>query len=288
MNDAAKSARGTSSWRIVGGMAGLVAILSIMTFSQANFQDEDAEANQVLSGGAFGFADADGRRVLAPVESGLARSMKRFTKAVAAPGKVVDVTFLEARRGAEDGVGRPDPADFDAAPGAVFASGELLPGGGDVLVATDRFLADRQLLALTPLDHQDCAPAVAAALADRAGRSVAWCKDLARVGDTGRLSLARFAAKGREELVTLAYTGPEGAVYRDLPATANPEGTWRPNDGGLFPFDRYRPLFAFRSKTGLEVAVRWSGNDGDEMDLYRQDGATFTPFVAASWPRDDG
>jgi len=287
MNEAGKSAGGRCPWRIVGGVAGLVAILSIMTFSQANFQDEDAEANQVLSGGAFGFADPDGRRVLAPVESGLARSMQRFTKAVAAPGKVVDVAFVEARRGSEDGTGRLDPERFDSAPGAIFTSKEALPAGGDVFVATDRFLADRTVLPVTPVAQADCAQAVTDALAARTGRTVAWCKDLAQVGEQGRLSLARFEAKGHEELVTLAYTGPEGATCRGLPAAATPDGTWRVNDGGLFPLDHFRPLFAFRSKAGLEVAVRWSGDDGDEMDLYRQDGGTFTSYVAASWPRDD-
>lgn len=286
MSEAAKSAQGTP-WRIVGGMAGLVAILSIMTFSQANFQDEDAEANQVLSGGAFGYADADGKRVVAPVESGLARNMKRFTKAVAAPGKVVDVTFVEARPGAEDGTGRLDPAGFDATPGAVFASGEPLPAGGDVLVATDRFLADRHVLTITPLDHPDCARAITAALSRHAGQPVAWCKDLARIGEHGRLSLARFETKNAKGRLTLTYIDPTSAVFRDLPE--EPAGTDpdQRRDAAFAP-GSVRPLFAFRSRTGLEVAVRRTDAAHEEMDLYRQDGETFTPFVAASWSRDDG
>lgn len=286
MNDAVKSARDKIPWRVVGGMAGLVAILSIMTISQANFQDEDAEANQVLSGGAFGFTDTDGRRILAPVESGLARNMRRFTKAVTAPGKVVDVSFVEARRGSEDGTGRLDPARFDTAPGAIFASDAPLPSGGDVLVATDRFLADRELLAVTPLDHPDCSKETTAALTDRTGRAVAWCKDLARIGNSGRLSLARFEAKGHDDHVTLVYTGAEGTVFREL--SPESDGTNAVNTETPLALDRYRPLFAFRSKAGLEVALRRSGDDSDEMDLYRQDGGTFTSFVAASWPRDDG
>ena len=64
-------------WRTMGGLAGLVVILAIITLAQSNFQEEDAEANQVLSGGAFGYADPDGKRVLAPVDSPLAREMHR-------------------------------------------------------------------------------------------------------------------------------------------------------------------------------------------------------------------
>jgi hypothetical protein len=286
MNEAARSGR-VYPWRIVGGMTGLVAILAIMTFSQANFQDEDAEANQVLSGGAFGYADPEGKRVLTPVETGLARGMKRFSKVVAAPGRVVEASFVAARRAGDEGTGRLEPEAFDEAAGAVFAAGEALPGGENVLVATERFLAEREVLTVTPLDHPDCAPQTAAALAARAGRAVAWCKDLATVGEEGRLSLARFAPRGHDELVTLAYSGTGGPVYRDLPALADPEGTWRTGDGGEFSVANYRPLFAFRSRSGLEVAVRWSGADGEAMDLYRQEGQAFAPFVAATRLRAD-
>ena len=74
-----RTGRGLGPWRTVGGLVGLVAILALMTVAQSNFQEEDAEANQVLSGGAFGYADPEGRRVLTPVDTGLARGMKRFS-----------------------------------------------------------------------------------------------------------------------------------------------------------------------------------------------------------------
>lgn len=284
MKQAVLSGRRSYLWRIVGGVGGLIVILSIMTFSQANFQDEDAEANQVLSGGAFGYADADGKRLLAPVEPGLGRSMKRFSKAVAAPGRVVSVSFLESRRGGETVAAHRGQPTFAETDGAVFASSETLPGGGDVLVATDRFLAAREVVPVTPLDHPDCARETVAALERHADRPVAWCKDLATVGAQGRLSLARFAPRGRDELVTMAYAGPEGPIYRDLPARADPEGTWRTADGGRFAPQDFRPLFAFHTKDGLEVAVRWSGADEVAMDLYRQQGQVFLPFVAATRP----
>ena len=165
-----RSVRGESPWRTVGGLAGLVVLLTIMTLAQSNFQEEDAEANQVLSGGAFGYADPEGKRVLAPVDAALARSMKRFSKVVASPGKVVDVAFVEARRVEEEPGARQAPETFDETAGAVFSAGEALPGGGDVLVATERFLAEREVLALSPLDGRDCGPEVRAEL-DRPGRS---------------------------------------------------------------------------------------------------------------------
>ena len=64
------------------------------------------------------------------------------------------------------------------------------------------------------------------------------------------LSLARYETRGREELVTLAYTGPAGPAYCDHPAEADPAGTWRPDDGGTFSVESYQPLFAFRTKAG--------------------------------------
>lgn len=280
-----RPAKGENPWRTVGGLVGLVVLLTIMTLAQSNFQEEDAEANQVLSGGAFGYADPEGKRVLAPVDAALARGMKRFSKVVTAPGKVVDVTFVEARRGGEDPSSRQVPETFDATAGAVFAAEDGLPGGGDVLVATQRFLAEREVLALSPVDRRDCSPEVRAELTARAGRELAWCKDLAAVSDGGVLSLARYETRGREELVTLAYTGPAGPAFCDHPAEADPAGTWRPDDGGIFSVENYQPLFAFRTKAGLEVAVRWSRGDGDTLDLYRQEGRTLTPFLAASWYR---
>lgn len=278
-----RTGRGLGPWRTVGGLAALVAILALMTMAQSNFQEEDAEANQVLSGGAFGYADPEGRRVLTPVDAGLARSMRRFSKAVVAPGKVADVTFVEVRGAAEGPSTRQSPETFDATSGAVFTAGEILPGGGDVLVATERFLSEREVLPLTPAAHKECAAGVKAALETRAGRQVTWCQDLAVVDGQGTLSLARFAPRGREELVTLAYTGPGGPVYRDHAAASDPAGTWLPDDASTFPVEGYRPLFAFRTSAGLEVAVRWTDTDGQAMDLYRQEGQTFVPYLAANW-----
>ena len=117
----------------------------------------------------------------------------------------------------------------------------------------------------------------------RAGRSPG-ARIWPRWGTAASCPLAALRPpRGRQELVTLVYTGPEGPVYFDHPAEADPAGTWRADDGGEFPVESYRPLFAFRTKAGLEVAVRWSGAEGEAMDLYRQEGNTFLPFVAASW-----
>jgi len=274
-------------WRTVSGLAGLIVTLGIITIAQSNVQDEDAEANQVLSGGAFGYTAPDGRRVLAPVGPSLAREMGRFSKVVAAPGLVVDATFVAVRRTAAETADGQGPEAFDSTPGVIFATGDPVPGSTGVLVATEQFLAQRHVVPVTPVTpHPDCAPAVAEALAAHAGRAVLWCKDLATVGDDGgRLSLARFAPQGRKQLVSLAYTGPGGPIYADHPAETDPSGTWRADDGGEFPVDNYRPLFAFRTGDGLEVAVRWSGAEGEIMDLYHQKGQTFQPFVAASWYR---
>ena len=87
--------------------------------------------------------------------------------------------------------------------------------------------------------------------------------------------------------MTLAYVGPGGTVYLDYPASADPGGTWRVDDAGDFSLESYQPLFAFRTGAGLELAVRWSGPEGAAMDLYRQEGDAFVPFVAASWYRMD-
>lgn len=274
-------------WRTVTGLTGLVFLLAIITIAQSDVPDEDAEANQVLSGGAFGYAAPDGRRVLAPVGSNRAREMTRFSKVVAAPGHVVDATFVTVRRATPEGSETASATPYAAMPGAIFSTSGPIPAGADVLVATERFLSNRKVVAVSPLpQHPDCAPEVTQDMAEHAGRPVLWCKDLALVGDDGgRLSLARFAPQGRKELVSLAYTGPDGPIFADHPADADPSGTWRADDGGRFPVENYRPLFAFRTPDGLEVAVHWSGSEGEVMDLYRQSGRTFQPFVAASWYR---
>jgi len=138
---------------------------------------------------------------------------------------------------------------------------------------------------VTPAARADCSPAVREALAARSGREVAWCKDVATVEGGGALSVARFESRKGEELVTLAYAAPGETIFLDYPGNADPSGTWRDDDGGEFSLDAYRPLFAFRTADGLELAVRWTGAEGEAMDLFRQDGDRFVPFVAASWYR---
>ena len=288
MQEPEPSVQGGFPWRLACGLAALIATLSMMTMAQANHHEDDPLTNQVISGSAFGYADAPGRQVLVPVETALARGMKQFRKAVAAPGRVVDLTYGGAQRAGDGGAGPQTPQRFADTPGAVFAANQPVGEGGDVLVATEAFLAERQVLRVTPARGDDCSPAMTSLLTARSGRDVAWCRKVADVEGGGSLSLARFAPRGRDELVTLAYAAPgEKTVFLDHPASADPGGTWKPDDGGEFFPENYRPLFAFRTRAGLELAVRWSGPDGDSMDLYRQDGEALVPFVAASWYRPD-
>ncbi len=281
MAETATPDQGSFPWRIACGMAVLVLALTVMALAQSGHDDDDPAANQIFSGSAFGYADGQGRQVLVPVETGLARGMKGFRQAVAAPGQVVPLTYAGVRHGDEPGG---DPA-FGEVSGALFAAGTAMGPRGEVLVATDGFLAERRVLAVTSVPARECPARLRRVLEARAGREAAWCREVADVEGGGALALARFAQKGRDELATLAYADPEGLVFLDYPATADPGGTWRPDDGGEFPLEGYRPLFAFRTADGLELAVRVSGGDGAAMELYRQEGDAFVPFVAAVWPR---
>jgi hypothetical protein len=287
MIEAATSDQGSWPWRGVCGMAALALTLLVMALAQSSHGEDDPMANQVVSGSAFGYADVPGRQVLVPVESGLARGMKGFRKAVAAPGRVVALAYSGTQRGDAAGAGRQTPERFADTSGAVFSMSETIAPGSDVLVTTDDFLADRQVLAVTPVASTDCGAAVRDSLTAHSGRAVVWCKNVASVEGGGVVSLARFEAKGHEELVAMAYAGPGTSIFLDFPANADPGGTWREGDGGEFPLASCRPLFAFRTNAGLELSVRWSGSEGDAMDLYRQSGDTFVPFVAASWYRMD-
>lgn len=279
MAETAMPDQGGFPWRVACGLAALVLTLTVMALAQSSHDGDDPSANQIFSGGAFGYADGEGRQVLVPVEAGLARGMKGFRQAVAAPGKVVPLSYSGVRRSGESEAG------FGDVSGAVFAAGDAVGPGGDVLVATDAFLAGRRVLGVTPLAGGECPAGLRRSLEARAGRSALWCREVAAVDGGGRLSLARFAPKGHAELATLAYADADGLVFLDYPATADPEGTWRADDGGEFPLDGYRPLFAFRTEDGLELAVRFGGGEGAAMDLYRQEGDAFVPFVAAVWAR---
>lgn len=289
MSESAKSDR-ELAWRIACGVAVLALTLSMMALAQANYREDDHGAgNPTLAGSAFGLADMPGRQVLVPTEPGPARGMKGFRKAVAAPGRVVDLAYAGVQRGDGDPAAGPSARRFAEAAGAVFAASREFAPGDHVLVATEEFLAARQVLAVTPVVGETaCARDVREALAARAARAVVWCRVVGAVDDGGRLSLARFAPHGREELVTLAWTMPEApTVYLDHVGTAEAGGTWRVGDGGEFAPEAYQPLFAFLGASGRELAVRWSGPEGDALDLYRQDGDSLVSSVAAVWPRPE-
>ncbi len=281
MGELATPDQGRFSWRVACGLAILVLTLTVMALAQSGHDGSDPLANQIYSGGAFGYADRDGRQVLVPVDAGLARGMKGFCKAVATPGRVVPLTYAGVRRGGSGS----DMAGFGDTSGAVFAAGGRVGPGGDVLVATDDFLASRRVLGLTPLQDQECPAGLRQALAARAGRPVVSCRDVATVDGGGVLALARFASEDGRERLTLAYAGSDGLVCLDDPDAADFVAPWRPDADARFPEDGLRPLFAFRTGQGLELAVRRTGGELSCMELYRQDGDVFVPYVAASWPR---
>ena len=131
MSEAATPDPGYLPWRAVCGMAALVLTLSVLALAQSNHHEDDPNSNQVVSGGAFGYADLSGRQVLVPVETALARGMKGFRKAVAAPGRVVELTYAGAQRAGDGDTGRQTPERFADTAGAVFAAAEPVgPGGG--------------------------------------------------------------------------------------------------------------------------------------------------------------
>lgn len=287
MQEATMPDQGYLSWRAVCGVTVLVLTLTVMALAQSSQHEDDPTANQVLSGSAFGYADGPGRHVLVPVETALARGMQGFHKAVAAPGRVIELTYAGAQRGGMGLAGELAPERFDETAGAVFSAQEPIGAGNDVLVATDRFLADRQVLKITPQAATDCDAALHRTLAGRSDKPLSWCRTVATVEDGGTISLARFSDPDGAKSMTLAYSGKSAPVFLDYPSRTETAGPWNLDATGDVSPESYRPLFAFRTDKGLELAVRWSGPEGNAMDLYRQQGDVFVPFVAAAWPRLD-
>ena len=109
------------------------------------------------------------------------------------------------------------------------------------------------------------------------------CLSLATFAGNGRLLAVEYQPQGDHLLAAFVVVTGSGAYIETLPAERG-ESAWRVDDGGEFDAQDIAAIFALKARDGsIEVAIDWSGFEGDILTLYRTSSAGHLESLAEGY-----
>lgn len=95
------------------------------------------------------------------------------------------------------------------------------------------------------------------------------------VGTDRTIYLILFERENDDMLASIVMKTPTKFVFKDYPAKYNESSTWRVDDGGSVYPELFSILFASETKTGIVLAIKWAGAEGENTTLFIENGDKF-------------
>lgn len=239
---------------------------------------------------AFAYADAAGKRLLAPVELA---APARIRQALCPGNELVAVRFLgtQAADPRRDS-GRAAAANFAHQAGQLFALVANEVAANDTcLLAPPEFFRVRGLLAYEARlaredQREECSEVLQGRIAAARQRALAGCWPLATIGGQDGVYAVLFEARANERLAALVLDRGARLAFEDYPGDARHlSSVWRVDDGGEFEPGAFDILFIVEGPAGVELGVEWVGVEGASVRLLQVDGARFRARLAGYFYR---
>lgn len=231
---------------------------------------------------AFGFADGEGKRIIA-IENGQEIDRERteeeiavaesYNTAIGNNGQVLSIQFSKRQsRGKQDN-GRQSAHNFNHLEGDVYeVVGEgAKPNESYYLVNNDLFNIEA-LIKLDQSEVKDVPAELSEAIAKQKKRKVVQGWQLASTEKGQQILLVQFERIGEQMLASLVLYGDGKMAFMDYPAVFNEASTWRVDDGGAVSPGMFSFLFAARSFDGIVLGVKWIGAEGETLSILKQSG----------------
>lgn len=239
---------------------------------------------------AFAYADAGGKRLLAPREM---TSAPRVEQALCPGNELLAVRFARTQAGdAARDTGRASSGNFARQAGQLFGITDGEVSEGDVcLLAPPEFFRAREPLPFEPLlareDRRDeCTEPLRGRIAEARKRPLAGCWPVAVIGDEDGAYAVLFERRGPDALAALVLDRAGRLAFRDYPGNTRDETSiWRVDDGGVFDPGAFDILFVIEGPQGVELGVEWAGAEGANVTLLQADGALLRERLAAYFYR---
>jgi hypothetical protein len=156
--------------------------------------------------------------------------------------------------------------------------------GGELCVLFDHpYLEAREILPVTDR-QEECRSEVRSRIPRIDGREARSCLLIATFAGTVRLLAVEYAPQGNHLLAAFVLLTASRAYLEALPAEQG-ESAWRVDDDGHFEPRAVSALLALKARDGsIELAIDWSGIEGDSLTLYRgSSGGHLTAVAKGYW-----
>ena len=233
--------------------------------------------------GGFALRDRSGGRLLLIPNLSRPEILKT---ALCSRGLQVPVRFERRQAERQGGNGRQTPQRFDELGGSVYTvlTGNVLDDA-TCFLASEPLLAGSTVLSVgAPSGPGGCAQIGQFATLRR--RPVVHCWPLARVAPGIEIALLEFERRGKDALASIVFVDGGRTIFADYPAEyrAGGEDLWRVDDGGVLSPDNIEIVCALQRRDWYALGVRWSGAEGQLLQLWVADGSErFTKVISDYW-----
>lgn len=222
----------------------------------------------------FGLSNAKGNQVIIYDNNA---NIPHQLYAILPSGEKCLLNFVEKRARKPEDTGRQTANNFDNIGGVVFqTSHECLIGNRTIILIDPDSLDKHKPIpvkpnALPPLENADISRIETSR---KLKIKSSW--SLAGLSSNATIALVQFFPQGNSNIACLVLITKEGIVFEDYTGnTKDANSVWRVDDGGIFNPRDFKILAAFQSPYGLELIRAWSGPEGENSVLLREEGATF-------------
>ncbi|MDR9854354.1 hypothetical protein RJP21_12140 [Paenibacillus sp. VCA1] len=227
----------------------------------------------------YGFADNTGRYILSYDNTENAD----LNKAIGKNGQVLSVKFVKKQAQGSQDNGRQTANNFHNVPGLLFEveGGNAQPNETYYLASGEAFNVE-SLLKVKEVNAEGADDALKRNIEEAKSQKIEKIWKIADIEPEQAVYLVRFQKQGRQVTASLVLVQGDRIAAKDFTADYDPISTWRVDDGGEILPEMFSFLFAASSREGTVLAVAWSGAEGENDNIYKQQGTELVDLNLSS------
>lgn len=236
----------------------------------------------------FGFASEEGTHLIIvdQQEETSEENIKpqQLNQAIGMNGSIVKIKHVKHQAKSNGDDGRHTANNFNNLEGELFEviGPAAVPDASYYLMDETKFNT-HSLLSIQPVEPQEPAASITDEILVARNRTIEHSWLLATMDAGQDIFLVQFERQGDQMLASLVMRDGDKWTYMDYPAAYDASSTWRVDDQGEISPGMFSFLFAAQSDSGIVLAVKWMGAEGENITVLKQSGDRFTEMdISAS------
>lgn len=248
------------------GFKSILFVIFLVFFGSVHATEQDEESNV-----KFGFLN-EKKNLLLNTHGLSPQQAKQFTNARCTNAGTIKIAFQRMQKKKAGDIGRDTDNNFDKMSGAVFRVTEpkkILSTKWDnyCFIFHDDFMRKYELLTPKPMGNIPLRQVTLQRIEKAKNREIDEAWFLAQLdADTG-VAMVKFAAQGKNELMSFVLIQKNALYFDDHPAIAQGGSTWRLDDDGELDPKIINIVFGYKNGADFALGYAWPGTEGQNLFL---------------------